>query len=175
MYVASFCSQCSSVFSDVCCKLLFPMFHLFFQTYVASVFIWMLHMFHTYVTSVLSGCCICLQWFLSIFRCFCNYFRLMFQVLHLFRCMLQVLHLNILKIDRVLHILQCNLHVVAAGGVRGRAGRRHRVGSGRRKHRVGSGEHRCCAESVGVQAREQGARLDVRAVAMLFRISLQKH
>jgi hypothetical protein len=34
-------------------KLLFPIFHLFSQTYVASVFIWMLHMFHTYVTSVL--------------------------------------------------------------------------------------------------------------------------
>jgi hypothetical protein len=38
----------------VCCKLLSLMFHLFFQTYVASVFIWMLHMFHTYVVSVLS-------------------------------------------------------------------------------------------------------------------------
>ena len=33
-----------------------------FQTYVASVFIFMLHMFHTYVASVLSGFCICLQW-----------------------------------------------------------------------------------------------------------------
>jgi hypothetical protein len=29
----------------VCCKLLFSMFHLFFLTYVASVFIWMLHIF----------------------------------------------------------------------------------------------------------------------------------
>jgi hypothetical protein len=28
----------------VCCKLVFSMFHLFFSTYVASVFIWMLHM-----------------------------------------------------------------------------------------------------------------------------------
>ena len=35
----------SSVFSDVC----------------AIVFIWMLHMFHTYVASVLSGCCVYLQ------------------------------------------------------------------------------------------------------------------
>ena len=43
----------------VCCKLLFLMFHLFFETYIASVFIWMLHVFHTYVASVLSGCCIC--------------------------------------------------------------------------------------------------------------------
>ena len=51
----------------VYCKLLFPMFHLFFQTYIASVFIWMLHMFHTYVGSVLSGCCIC---FAMVFKCF---------------------------------------------------------------------------------------------------------
>jgi hypothetical protein len=30
----------------VCCKLLSPMFHLFSQTYVVSVFIWMLYMFY---------------------------------------------------------------------------------------------------------------------------------
>jgi hypothetical protein len=33
----------------VCCKRLIQMFHLFFQMYVAIGFIWMLHMFHTYV------------------------------------------------------------------------------------------------------------------------------
>ena len=43
----------------LCCKCLFEMFCLFFQTYVASVFIWMLHMFYTYVASVLSRYCIC--------------------------------------------------------------------------------------------------------------------
>ena len=43
----------------VCCKRLFQMFHLFFQMYVAYVFIWLLHMFHTYVANVLSRCCIC--------------------------------------------------------------------------------------------------------------------
>jgi hypothetical protein len=42
----------------VCCKRLFQMFHLFFQTYVANVFIWMLHMFQTYVASIISGRCI---------------------------------------------------------------------------------------------------------------------
>jgi hypothetical protein len=51
----------------VCCKLLFLMFHMFFQTCVASVFIWMLHMFHTYVATVLSGCCVC---FTIVFECF---------------------------------------------------------------------------------------------------------
>jgi hypothetical protein len=45
------------------------MFHLCFQTYVASVFIWMLHIFHTYVASV-------------CFRCF-SYFRHMLQVFYL--------------------------------------------------------------------------------------------
>ena len=30
-----------------------------FQTYVASVFIWMLHMFHTYVASSIFGCYVC--------------------------------------------------------------------------------------------------------------------
>ena len=49
--------------AHVCCKLLFPMFDLFFHMYVASVFIWMLHMFHTYDARVLSGCCIRLHWF----------------------------------------------------------------------------------------------------------------
>jgi hypothetical protein len=32
-----------------------------FQTYIASVFIWMLHMFHTDVANVLFGYCVCLQ------------------------------------------------------------------------------------------------------------------
>ena len=43
----------------VFCKLLFSMFHLIFEMYVASMFIRKLHMFHTYVVSVLSGCCVC--------------------------------------------------------------------------------------------------------------------
>jgi hypothetical protein len=56
-----------AMYVHVFCKLLFSMFLLFFQTYVANVFIRMLHMFHTYVASVLFGCCVCLQWFLSVF------------------------------------------------------------------------------------------------------------
>jgi hypothetical protein len=51
----------------LCCKLLFSMFHLFFQTYVASVLIWMLHMFRAYVVCVLFGCYVCLQWFQVFF------------------------------------------------------------------------------------------------------------
>jgi hypothetical protein len=59
----------------ICCKRLSPMFHLFFQTYVASVFIWRLHMLHTHVASVLSRCYICFQW---LFKCFSKCFRHMF-------------------------------------------------------------------------------------------------
>ena len=53
------------------CKLLFPMFH---QSYVANVFIRMLHIFHTYVSYI---CCVrfiwmlcSLQWFQMFFWCF---------------------------------------------------------------------------------------------------------
>jgi hypothetical protein len=44
-HVARVCSKCFICFSDVCCKR----------------FIWILHMFHIYVTLVLFRCCICLQ------------------------------------------------------------------------------------------------------------------
>ena len=54
----------------VYCKLLFSMFHLFVQTYFASVFIWMLHMFHTYVASILSGCCVYFAMISSVFSRF---------------------------------------------------------------------------------------------------------
>jgi len=53
-----------------------------FQTYIASVFIWMLHMFHTYVVSVLSGCCACFQVFLQVFHMHVS------SVLYAFRHML---------------------------------------------------------------------------------------
>jgi hypothetical protein len=58
----------------VCCKLVFPMFHLFFQTYAASMFIWILHIFHTL-------CCKC---FICMLRMFYNGFQVFFT------CVLQV-------------------------------------------------------------------------------------
>jgi hypothetical protein len=42
-------------------------------------------MFHTYAANVLSRCCVCLQWFKSIFRCFCKCFQHMLQVFQLFQ------------------------------------------------------------------------------------------
>jgi hypothetical protein len=38
----------------ICCNLLSSMFHCLFQRYDASLFILMLHMFHTYVVYVLQ-------------------------------------------------------------------------------------------------------------------------
>jgi hypothetical protein len=55
----------------VCCKHLSPMFHLFFQMYVTSVFIGMLHMLHIYVASVLSGFYVYLQ---LLFKCYQVFF-----------------------------------------------------------------------------------------------------
>jgi hypothetical protein len=43
-----------AIFVHIYCKRPFQMFHLLFQMYLASVLIWMLHMFHTYVASVCS-------------------------------------------------------------------------------------------------------------------------
>jgi hypothetical protein len=48
-----------------------------FLTYVASVFVWMSHIFHTYVASVLSGCCI-FEWLFMSFQVFSKCFRCIF-------------------------------------------------------------------------------------------------
>jgi hypothetical protein len=58
--------------AHIYCKLLLPMFHLFLQTYVVSVFIWMLRMFHIFV-------CKCFYLdvayvFTMIFKCFLGVF-----------------------------------------------------------------------------------------------------
>jgi hypothetical protein len=47
-----------AIVAHVCCKRLFPMFHLFFRRMLQVCVIRMLHMFYTYVASVLSGCCV---------------------------------------------------------------------------------------------------------------------
>jgi hypothetical protein len=57
-----------AVVVHLCCKLLFPMFHLFFQTYVASVFIWIYCICFTHMfASILFGCFI---YFCNSFKCF---------------------------------------------------------------------------------------------------------
>ena len=76
-YVSEICCKCFrcvvkvdldvAYVAKVVRKRLFSVFHLYFWTYVVSVFILMLHMFYTYVVNVLSECCVCLKWFSSIF------------------------------------------------------------------------------------------------------------
>jgi hypothetical protein len=89
----------------VCYKLLFLMFHLFSQTYVASVFIWILHMFRTYVTSVLFECCVC---FTMIFKCFpCVFVSVSdacFKCFIYLQMYVAMLHMDVSNVDRVLHI-----------------------------------------------------------------------
>jgi hypothetical protein len=75
-----------------------------FQTYVVSLFIWMLHRFYTYVANVLSGGCVCLKDF-QVFYAFLQVFQThVSSVSSVFFCMLHVLRLDVLKVDRVLHL-----------------------------------------------------------------------
>ena len=46
---------------QVCCKSLSPMFHVFFRRMLQACFFGCCICFLTYVASVLSGCCVCLQ------------------------------------------------------------------------------------------------------------------
>jgi hypothetical protein len=78
----------------------------------------------------------------------------MFQVLIYLQLMLQVLHLYVSKVDRVLHVLQCDSPAAAAGWRREgsggarmscgvRQGRRRRLGSGEEtSHEVGQWHRR---------------------------------
>jgi hypothetical protein len=62
----------------------------------------MLHMFHTYITNVLSGCCV---YFYTDFHVFLQVFQMhVSSVSSFFRRMLQVLHLNVSKVDQVLYL-----------------------------------------------------------------------
>jgi hypothetical protein len=62
-------------------------------------------MFHTYVASVLYGCCICLQWFSRVFKCFASVADTCCKCFSYFVRMLQVFYLDVSKVDRILHIL----------------------------------------------------------------------
>jgi hypothetical protein len=68
-----------------------------------SVFRYFIRMF----VSVLSRCCICLQWFLNVFLAFfVNVSDACSSVScdHVFICTLQLLLVYVLKVDRVLHM-----------------------------------------------------------------------
>jgi hypothetical protein len=86
MHVASVCSQYFICFSDVCRKCVYLDVAYVSHIYVAKCFIWMLRMFT------------------MVFRCFLSVSAYVSSVLYVFFCTLQVLYLDVLKVDRVLHI-----------------------------------------------------------------------
>jgi hypothetical protein len=63
-------------------------------------------MFHTYISSVLSGCCVYFTIVSSVFfKVFLQVFLMyVSSVSSVFRRILQVLHLDVSKIDQVLHL-----------------------------------------------------------------------
>jgi hypothetical protein len=70
-----------------------------FGRIVASVFLWMLHTFHTYVASVFIWI---LRMLAMVFKCFMMFlqvFKHALSVSFVFFCILQELHLNVLKVD----------------------------------------------------------------------------
>jgi hypothetical protein len=81
-----------AIIVHLCCKCLFPVFYLFFRH--------MLYMFHTYVSSILSGRYVM---FAIVFKCFSGVFASVsetcFKCFIYLLCMLQVLYLNVLKLD----------------------------------------------------------------------------
>jgi hypothetical protein len=95
------CSQYFICFADVCCKCVYLDVG-YISRICCKYFIWILRMFAI------------------VFKCFSG----VSSVLSVFRRMLQVLDLDILKVDRMLHIcLLCDLPAVATGRyVGGQAG-----------------------------------------------------
>jgi hypothetical protein len=64
-------------------------------------FMWILHMFHTYVASILSGRYICLQWFFSrVSKCFVSVLGACCNCFSCFVRMLQMFYLNVSKVNQ---------------------------------------------------------------------------
>ena len=68
--------------------------------YIASVFVWMLHIFHTYDACVLSGCCICVA---MVFKCFMCFLQV-FQAFYLSSDYVASVVRDVSKVDQVLHL-----------------------------------------------------------------------
>jgi hypothetical protein len=113
-------------------------------------------MFHIYVASILSECCIYLQ---MTFKCSANVLDVFASVSAVFGRMLQVFHMNVVKVYLVLYMLQWDSPAIAAycssmgamhvcgkrrDGVQRSGGREKRrgwrQGRGRSLHEVGSSQ-----------------------------------
>ena len=88
------CFKCCICFLDVRCK----------------CFIWMLHMFHTYVASVSSRCRICFAMATHVFLVFPTYVASVLTVSYVCcKCFI-----NVAKVDLMLHMLQWDPSAAAA-------------------------------------------------------------
>jgi hypothetical protein len=111
-------------------------FHLFFRRMLQVCLFGYCIYSHTYVASILSECCVCLQWFSSVFQVFLPDASIKCSIFLSF-LMLQVLHSNVLKVYRVVHV-GCAWE--AGGGASGPHGRTARAPAWPRD--AGTGEQR---------------------------------
>jgi hypothetical protein len=96
---------------------MFQMFYIFFRHSLHVFYLDVANVSHI-CCNVLYGCCICLQWFSIVFKCFASVADTCCKCFSCFVCMLQVFYLDVSKVDRVLHILQC-VAVHVRGGAKG--------------------------------------------------------
>ena len=100
----------------VCCKRPFQMFHLFFQTYVASVLIWMLHMFHIYVASVYvrnvsSVSVLCCNKCFHVASCKCFIWMLHMFHTHVINVCFKYFNVSVLCRNKCFHVASCKCFI----------------------------------------------------------------
>jgi hypothetical protein len=137
------------VFSVLCCKSFEKNIS---EIYCNKCFVWMLHIFHTYVTSILSECCIC----------FTHMLQLYFQMFHLCpiyvasKCfMLQVFHGAGWMIGAQPGCLRWGRGRAGGGWGCSELGASSRVPPTQRERRESGGRSRCACK---VGARRSGLR-----------------
>jgi hypothetical protein len=122
-----------------------------------AVFIWVLRMFHAYVASVLSRCCICFTLMLQVFHpdvayifntCFPHVLDVCCKCFNYFRRTLQMFSLDVAKVYQMLHLLQLlSLSTRGyGGGVTDRCGKP----CGRRSRRSGRGTQSCAGHGANM-------------------------
>jgi len=88
----------------ICCKFMFPMFHLFFFSDVRCNCV---YLDVVYVSFICCKCFICMLHMSALISSVLQVFQThILNILFVFRRMLEVLHLDVSQVDRVLHMLQ---------------------------------------------------------------------
>jgi hypothetical protein len=90
------------------------MFHLFFQTYIVSVFIWMLHIFHIYVAiAKVDRDVACVAMIVHI-CCKCDYLDVVYVSHICCKCFILMLHMFAFVFQVFLHVFQVHISNVLA-------------------------------------------------------------